>query len=107
MIRLLVAAGLMPFSLWSSCAGLLPTQYVIDSWGAQDGLPEERIVSITQTPDGYLWLATLDGMVRFDGRSFEVLRFGESQTAPGSYWRTIFSTRAGVLLGMRPDQRLV
>ena len=37
-----------------------------------DGLPQGTISDLTQTPDGYLWLATLGGLVRFDGLRFTV-----------------------------------
>lgn len=36
--------------------------------GPAQGLLEENVYSITETPDGYLWLATRDGLLRFDGQ---------------------------------------
>lgn len=42
-------------------------QYRFDVWTADDGLPQNIISGIRQTSDGYLWLATYDGLVRFDG----------------------------------------
>jgi ligand-binding sensor domain-containing protein/signal transduction histidine kinase len=44
--------------------------YIIDTWGIEDGLPNNTISSIAQTPDGYLWCGTYDGLVRFDGMRF-------------------------------------
>ena len=46
------------------------TQYVLDIWGSRDGLRQRSIHAITQTRDGYLWLATENGLVRFDGVRF-------------------------------------
>jgi len=46
------------------------TQYGIDTWDSADGLPQTRIRAIVQTRDGYLWLGTADGLVRFDGVNF-------------------------------------
>lgn len=43
------------------------SQWVMDSWNMDSGLPQNTITSITQTPDGYLWLATRAGIARFDG----------------------------------------
>ena len=43
---------------------------VLRSWAAQAGLPDVEISGITQTPDGYLWLATFHGLTRFDGERF-------------------------------------
>ncbi|MFB3904489.1 MAG: two-component regulator propeller domain-containing protein [Acidobacteriota bacterium] len=48
----------------------LPIQLVVDEWLVKDGLPPGGIRSIVQTPDGYLWLASSGGLVRFDGVRF-------------------------------------
>jgi PAS domain S-box-containing protein len=45
-------------------------QYGHDSWTSQNGLPGEAVYQILQTPDGYLWLRTSAGLVRFDGVRF-------------------------------------
>jgi len=42
-------------------------QYAHTVWKAGEGLPDGVIFSIAQTPDGYLWLGTEFGLVRFDG----------------------------------------
>jgi len=52
---------------------LRPSQYIVDSWGAQQGLPEEMIARIVQSPDGYLWLGSANGLIRFDGLDFRIL----------------------------------
>jgi PAS domain S-box-containing protein len=46
------------------------SQYVHDSWGTERGFPGGSITSITQTSDGYLWIGTDRGLVRFDGLNF-------------------------------------
>ena len=46
------------------------TQYSLTQWGHRDGLPSTAIYSLAQTPDGFLWLGTSDGLVRFDGLRF-------------------------------------
>ena len=48
--------------------GLL-TGYTLTSWATKDGLPG-TVRAIAQTDDGYLWLGTADGLVRFDGVRF-------------------------------------
>ena len=40
------------------------------SWQSEDGLPESSISAIMQSRDGYLWLGTYSGLVRFDGSRF-------------------------------------
>jgi ligand-binding sensor domain-containing protein/signal transduction histidine kinase len=36
----------------------------------EQGLPNSSVTAITQTPDGYLWVGTYDGLARFDGERF-------------------------------------
>lgn len=52
--------------------------YSIENWQVEQGLPQISITSIAQTPDGYLWLGTFNGLVRFDGARFTV--FNEANT---------------------------
>lgn len=47
-------------------------QYQIESWTTDNGLPQNTVRSILQTPDGYLWMTTLDGLARFDGVRFTI-----------------------------------
>jgi ligand-binding sensor domain-containing protein len=54
------------------------TQYVYDSWTIKEGLPHNWIDDIVQTKDGYLWIATSIGLVRFDGVKFTI--FDKSNT---------------------------
>ena len=54
--------------------------FIVDAWGTEQGLPGSAVVSVIQTKDGYLWLGTLNGLVRFDGIHFTV--FDENKT-PG------------------------
>src|SRR5437867_4075625 len=46
------------------------TQYDTKTWFAKDGLPQNSVNAILQTPDGYLWFATEEGLARFDGAQF-------------------------------------
>ncbi|MGD2090494.1 MAG: two-component regulator propeller domain-containing protein [Candidatus Aminicenantes bacterium] len=48
------------------------SQYIHDHWGIEDGLPQSKVSAIIQTSDGYLWLGTEEGLVRFDGVRFQV-----------------------------------
>lgn len=41
------------------------------AWSSDDGLPNNTIVGSVQTPDGFLWLGTPNGLARFDGLQFE------------------------------------
>lgn len=48
-------------------------QYFHDVWTSQRGLPGEAVYQILQSPDGYLWLRTSAGLVRFDGVRFVLM----------------------------------
>jgi signal transduction histidine kinase/ligand-binding sensor domain-containing protein len=48
------------------------TQHILEKWTTENGLPQNSINDILQTRDGYLWLATHGGLVRFDGARFVV-----------------------------------
>lgn len=54
--------------------------YVVTQFGLDEGLPQSSVNDIIQTKDGYIWLATYGGLVRFDGLSFTT--FNRSNT-PG------------------------
>ena len=44
--------------------------YSVRSWQKDDGLPNSSVFALTQTQDGYLWVGTPEGLVRFDGVRF-------------------------------------
>lgn len=75
--RLILLAGL--FFHQTVCAETtnLP-EYFTRIWQTRDGLPNNAVTAIVQTRDGYLWLATYDGLARFDGVSFVI--FDNSNT---------------------------
>jgi PAS domain S-box-containing protein len=54
------------------------TQYRQEVWRAEQGLPQNSVQTVLQTRDGYLWLGTIEGLVRFDGVRFTV--FDKSNT---------------------------
>ena len=46
--------------------------YALDVWTSREGLPHNSIRSIAQTPEGHLWFATWEGLVRYNGLDFTV-----------------------------------
>ena len=75
-IALAFEAGAPAAVLAASAPGLDPgkalTQYSLDVWTTADALPQNSVTTIVQTRDGYLWLGTYGGLVRFDGVRFTV-----------------------------------
>ncbi|HTA30049.1 MAG TPA: two-component regulator propeller domain-containing protein, partial [Candidatus Cybelea sp.] len=41
--------------------------FLVDMWDVERGLPSGTVTGVMQAPDGFLWLSTLNGLVRFDG----------------------------------------
>ena len=75
-IAVLFAAMLLPPASSSaqqtkpSNQPLYPRQYVGTMWGNEDGLPGTWVTSVAQDKQGYLWVATIGGVARFDGIRF-------------------------------------
>src|SRR6266851_5205228 len=44
--------------------------FVVRTWTKADGLPDDSVTTLLQTRDGYLWIGTGSGLVRFDGVKF-------------------------------------
>ena len=44
--------------------------YLVNVWTSENGLPDSSVTAVAQTPDGYLWVGTYNGVARFDGVRF-------------------------------------
>jgi ligand-binding sensor domain-containing protein/signal transduction histidine kinase len=79
-----LVAPCLGLGLWpgpgSTAQAAAAQRFHVDTWGTHEGLTANEVVAIIQTHDGYLWLGTLNGLVRFDGLQFKV--FDEHNT-PG------------------------
>ena len=69
---------------------------VHDQWTVRDGLPVNHANALYQTPDGYLWLATFDGLVRFDGLRFTVFAPGNTEGLPSNRVSSVHPGPGGV-----------
>lgn len=72
--------------------------YFAEAWTTQDGLPHNSVNSIVQSPDGYLWFATWEGVVRYNGRQFKHFGWGKDTHLRDSGIRTLAITPQGDLL---------
>jgi signal transduction histidine kinase/ligand-binding sensor domain-containing protein len=72
------------------------SQLVHTTWTAKDGAPTE-IIDLGQTSDGYLWLGTRSGLVRFDGVRFVPFAPRGGDTIPSGGVRRLLGTRDGSL----------
>jgi ligand-binding sensor domain-containing protein/signal transduction histidine kinase len=67
------------------------SRYIHDEWGTEQGYPGGAVYAITQT-DGYLWIGTSNGLVRFSGFNFRLIQETNSALLP-----------EGPVLGLTPD----
>jgi diguanylate cyclase (GGDEF)-like protein len=97
-------AALLASAAWAAPATDLSdptqalTQYRIDSWKSEQGLPLDTVQIILQTRDSYLWVGTGGGLARFDGVRFTTFEsselpqlaskpiFGFMEDATGNLW---------------------
>lgn len=104
--RAVLAAACLAAGAASGVAAQVPG-VAFANWGTEQGLPSNIAIDLAQTRDGYLWLASYDGIVRFDGVSFRL--FTESEI-PGldraSFWRVAVDS-AGALWGASERDGLV
>jgi len=75
---LVMAMG--PAFVKAEAGAAVGSPFLVDAWTTEEGLPQSSVIALTQTRDGYLWMGTLNGLVRFDGSRFTV--FDQSNT-PG------------------------
>ena len=95
------AAVLLLLLAFSQASALDPdmllTQYVRNAWQIENGLPQNTVESIARTPDGYLWLGTQEGLVRFDGVRFVVLNRENTPALPNKYISVLLADSRGRL----------
>ena len=72
-------------------------QYAHSSWKYADGFSQGAITTVAQTVDGYLWLGTGSGLLRFDGVRSVPWQPPPGQSLPGSFIYSLLATRDGAL----------
>lgn len=79
----------------------LPSQYLYDTWTSESGTPtlppDISPVSIAQTRDGYIWIATASGLLRFDGARFVLLDTSNTPTLRGNDIKALYAAPDGAL----------
>jgi len=94
------AAALLALLLSAAPAAALDpstplSQYGLDAW--QEGLPQNSVHAVLQSRDGYLWLGTYEGLVRFNGVSFVVHDTGNTPALKSNSVWTLHEDRLGTL----------
>jgi signal transduction histidine kinase/ligand-binding sensor domain-containing protein len=103
--RLAALRGLLLSAFLLGCGlcgyALEPTTPLVNygrqAWGMENGLPQNTVQALAQTRDGFVWMGTEVGLVRFDGNSFAVFDRNSSPALPGSDVRCLLKTKDGAL----------
>ncbi len=82
-------------------------QYVHNVWTMEDGLPSNSIWSITQCTDGYLWLGTYHGLVRFDGVNFKTFDRSNTKVFNNNKIKQVLADNNGGLWILTYDNLLI
>jgi signal transduction histidine kinase/ligand-binding sensor domain-containing protein len=78
----LLLPGLLLLACLAAAADSTNSPWIAHVWQSDDGLPNNNITGLAQTPDGYLWIATPSSrLTRFDGVQFDV--FTSRSIVPG------------------------
>jgi len=83
-----LAAIAAPVAPWSVC-----------TWKSNDGLPNNHVTGLAQTPDGFLWVATFSHPARFDGVRFEEYFSRDLDIASNQKITALQLSRHGLWLG--------
>ncbi len=76
------------------------SQFQCDTWQKNQGLPQNSVFAITQSREGYLWIATYEGLARFDGSEFQsytTLNVNELQSS--GIWEVYEDSRQNLWIG--------
>jgi signal transduction histidine kinase/ligand-binding sensor domain-containing protein len=91
----LVLVWLLPASAWALDPTRRLTQYAHTAWRMQDGVFNSAPYALVQTPEGYIWIGTADGIWQFDGARFVRWTPGRDQRLPSSEVLHLTTTRDG------------
>ncbi|HSE32133.1 MAG TPA: two-component regulator propeller domain-containing protein [Pyrinomonadaceae bacterium] len=88
--------------IWSGIVSALDShrdlsQFVVEVWLTENGLPQNTVHAISQTKNGYVWIATEGGLARYDGISFRVFDKQNTPQLSSNYIRALLADRQGNL----------
>jgi PAS domain S-box-containing protein len=110
---------LLPGAILGVVPSTIAPSHSLDTWDTARGFPGGYVYSVTQTVDGYLWIGTSKGLLRYDGLSFVTIEqdpntetkvpiLGVVADSSGQLWAIddhthLFRYTAGLLQGPLPD----
>lgn len=73
------------------------SDFLVDVWTSERGLPDNSVTAVAQTPDGYLWVGTYNGLARFDGVRFVTFDPANTPALSHARIRSLFVDARGTL----------
>lgn len=97
-LRVLILANIF----WAAAASAQAAPHVFGryqqlTWDERDGLPQNTVLAIAATADGYLWLGTYDGLARFDGVRFTLFNPSTTTGIGNAFVTALLARRDGDL----------
>lgn len=101
LVRLAALAAVLGAVFYPAAWGLSPVTPLAElhrqGWAMENGLPQNTVQALAQTRDGFLWLGTEAGLVRFDGVGFAVFDRNTKPALPGNDVRCLLAAPDGAL----------
>jgi ligand-binding sensor domain-containing protein len=94
--RLALLLAFLLFSPVARCGTHPLVNYAHTAWNGQRGAPAD-VLQFTQTPDGWLWISSSNGLFRFDGMDFQRMDTVQGHRLPSTSTLGLLTTRDGRL----------
>jgi ligand-binding sensor domain-containing protein len=88
-------------------ADKLLARYGLDVWQSENGMPSSTVLAVVQTSDGYIWMGTFGGLVRFDGVQFTTFNSANTPQIKANGIFGLHEDRAGGLWAATQESGIV
>lgn len=81
------------------------SNFILRNWSTEDGLPSSTILEVVQGKDGYIWMSSYDGLIRFDGHSFETFNKRNGKKLKSNRFSKLYANTANddIWIGTNQD----
>ena len=86
-----------PPSIADAAQNAAPAEWQATAWTSSEGLPQNSVHALAQTPDRYLWVGTRDGLARFDGNTFTTYHTSHTSGLPDNHITDLAVAEDGTL----------
>src|SRR3982751_3462813 len=98
MRKVLLLLLILPFTCICIAQSTQPNELHFNRLSTKNGLPEDVITATLQDKEGYIWIGTQGGLVRYDGYTTKVYQFGVEDPLDATIM-SVYEDRSGELWG--------